>query len=77
MEQLQVRGGGEGGAARGGCGPETPCGRSLVAMERAHRQALEELQRQHDRQIRELETERERLLLEETRDIARGQWSFI
>ncbi|XP_034567305.1 TRIO and F-actin binding protein b [Notolabrus celidotus] len=75
LEQLQVRGGGGGGGggggARGGCGPETPCGRSLSAMERAHRQALEELQRQQERQIREVETQRERLLLEETRDIAR------
>lgn len=58
---------------RGGCGPEAPCGRSLVAMERAHRQALEELQRQHDRKVKELETEKDRLLLEETQDTARGQ----
>lgn len=56
---------------RGGCGPEAPCGRSLAAMDRAHRQALEELQRQHDRQIKELEAEKDRLLLEETQDTAR------
>lgn len=58
---------------RGGCGPEAPCGRSLVAMERAHRQAMEELQKQHDRQLKELEAEQERRLQEETRDTARGQ----
>ncbi|XP_041673346.1 TRIO and F-actin binding protein b isoform X2 [Cheilinus undulatus] len=72
LEQLKGGGvGGGGGGVRGGCGPEAPCGRSLAAMERAHRQALEELQRQHERQIREMETEKERLLLEETQDIAR------
>ncbi|XP_035510881.1 TRIO and F-actin binding protein b [Morone saxatilis] len=83
LEQLQGgrggggggRGGGGGGrdgrGVRGGCGPEAPCGRSLAAMERAHRQALEELQRQHDRQIKELETDRDRLLLEEAQDTAR------
>lgn len=58
---------------RGGCGPEAPCGRSLGAMERAHRQAMEELQRQHERQLKELETDKDKLLLEETRDTARGQ----
>ncbi|XP_070779505.1 TRIO and F-actin binding protein b [Enoplosus armatus] len=68
LEQLQ--GGGGVGGGRGGCGPEAPCSRSLGAMERAHRQALEELQRQHDRQIKELESERDRLLLEETQDTA-------
>lgn len=78
LAQLQGgRGGGGGGSVgggvRGSCGPEAPCGRSLAAMERAHRQALEELQRQHDRQVKELETERDRLLLEETQDTARGQ----
>uniref|UniRef100_A0A3B5QUM2 TRIO and F-actin binding protein b n=1 Tax=Xiphophorus maculatus TaxID=8083 RepID=A0A3B5QUM2_XIPMA len=62
---------GRGGSVGGDCGPEAPCSRSLAAMERAHRHALEELQRQHDRQMRELETEKERLLLEETRDTAR------
>lgn len=66
-------GGRGGGGVWGGCGPEAPCGRSLVAMERAHRQALDELQRQHDRQIKELEMEKDRLLLEETQDTARGQ----
>ncbi|TMS14723.1 TRIO and F-actin-binding protein [Larimichthys crocea] len=50
---------------------EAPCSRSLGAMERAHRQALEELQRQHERQIKELETEKDRLLLEETQDTKR------
>ncbi|KAM9843055.1 TRIO and F-actin binding protein b [Aulostomus maculatus] len=76
LEQLQhaERGGGGGrggGGVRSGCGPEAPCSRSLVAMERAHRQALEELQRQHDRQIQELELEKDRLLLEDTQDTAR------
>ncbi|XP_067472498.1 TRIO and F-actin binding protein b [Thunnus thynnus] len=76
LEQLQQVGrggvGGRGGGGlRGGCGPEAPCGRSLAAMERAHRQALEELQKQHDRQIKELEKEKNRLLLEETQDTAR------
>ncbi|XP_050929880.1 TRIO and F-actin binding protein b isoform X2 [Lates calcarifer] len=77
LEELQRGGGGGGGGGRGGggvrgsCGPEAPCGRSLAAMERAHRQALEELQRQHDRQIKELEAEKDRLLLEETQDTAR------
>ncbi|XP_041813233.1 TRIO and F-actin binding protein b [Chelmon rostratus] len=77
LEQLQGgRGGGGGGGrggggVRGGCGPEAPCGRSLAAMERAHRQVLEELQKQHDRQMKELETEKDRLLLEETQDTAR------
>lgn len=56
---------------KGGCGPEAPCGRSLAAMERAHRQALEELQRQHERQLKGLESEKDRLLLEETQDTAR------
>lgn len=60
---------------KGGCGPEAPCGRSLAAMERAHRQALEELQRQHERQLKGLESEKDRLLLEETQDTARGQQS--
>ncbi|TKS91557.1 TRIO and F-actin-binding protein [Collichthys lucidus] len=80
LEQLQGgRGGGgggggvgRGGGVRGSCGPEAPCSRSLAAMERAHRQALDELQRQHERQIRELETEKDRLLLEETQDTKRG-----
>ncbi|XP_053299660.1 TRIO and F-actin binding protein b isoform X2 [Pleuronectes platessa] len=79
LEQLQRGGrgggggggGGVGGDVRGGCGPDAPCGRSLAAMERAHRQALEELQRQHDRQIKELETEKEKLLLEGNQDTAR------
>lgn len=71
LEKLQ-RGGGGGGVI-GGCGPEASCGRSLLAMERAHRQALEELQKQHDRQIRELEMERDRLLREETQATAQGQ----
>ncbi|XP_037332969.2 TRIO and F-actin binding protein b [Pungitius pungitius] len=86
LEQLQGGGGGGGGGGRcgggggggggvggvrGGCGPEAPCGRSLVAMERAHRQAMEELQKQHERQLKELEAQQQRLLLEETRDTAR------
>uniref|UniRef100_A0A8C9RVM5 PH domain-containing protein n=1 Tax=Scleropages formosus TaxID=113540 RepID=A0A8C9RVM5_SCLFO len=48
------------------CGPEAPCGRSLEAMEKAHREALEELQRQHVREVRELQGERDRLLREES-----------
>ncbi|XP_034045734.1 uncharacterized protein LOC117527479 isoform X2 [Thalassophryne amazonica] len=64
LEQLKQGGGGGMGI---GCGPDTSCGRSLVAMERAYRQALEELQKQHEREMKELETERDRLLLEETR----------
>ncbi|XP_029364213.1 TRIO and F-actin binding protein b isoform X2 [Echeneis naucrates] len=71
LEELQRGGRGGGRGVRGGCGPEAPCGRSLAAMERAHRHALEELQRQHDRQIKDLETEKDRLLLEETQDTAR------
>lgn len=62
---------------RGGCGPEAPCCRSLAAMERAHRQALEELQRQHERQMKELESKKNRLLLEETQDTARGQLTSV
>ncbi|XP_015236325.1 PREDICTED: TRIO and F-actin-binding protein isoform X2 [Cyprinodon variegatus] len=72
LDQLQQGGGGGWGKSmRVNCGPEAPCSRSLAAMERAHRHALEELQRQHDRQMRELEKEKERLLMEETRDTAR------
>ncbi|KAM8824662.1 TRIO and F-actin binding protein b [Synchiropus picturatus] len=69
LEQLQ-QGGREGGD-RGGCGAGAPCGRSLAAVERAHRQALEEMQRQHERQVTELQTEKERLLLQEEQDTAR------
>jgi len=58
---------------RGGCDPEAPCSRSLVAMERAHRHALDELQKQHERQIRKLDDEKNRLQLEESHDTARGQ----
>ncbi|XP_029691770.1 TRIO and F-actin binding protein b isoform X1 [Takifugu rubripes] len=65
------RGGGDGTSARGGCGPEAPCSRSLAAMEHAQRQALEELQRQHERQMKEVENEKNRLLLEETQDTTR------
>uniref|UniRef100_A0A3Q4G2P3 TRIO and F-actin binding protein b n=1 Tax=Neolamprologus brichardi TaxID=32507 RepID=A0A3Q4G2P3_NEOBR len=73
-EQLQRKGGeGGGGGVRGSCGPEAPCSRSLLAMERAHRQALEELQKQHDRQVKELEAQKDRLLLQEAQDTARGQ----
>ncbi|KAK1877267.1 TRIO and F-actin-binding protein [Dissostichus eleginoides] len=43
----------------------------LLAMDKAHHQALEELQRQHERQVKQLESEKERLLTEETRDTAR------
>lgn len=66
-------GGGGGGSVAGGCGPVTSCGRSLAAMERAHRQALAELQRQHERQAAALEGEKERLLREEAAATARGQ----
>ncbi|XP_061702009.1 TRIO and F-actin binding protein b isoform X1 [Syngnathoides biaculeatus] len=72
LEQLQ-QGGGRGGVGGlpGGCGPNGPCGRSLTAMDRAHRQAMEELQRQHERQMAELEMEKNRLLLEEIQDTSR------
>uniref|UniRef100_A0A1A8M840 TRIO and F-actin binding protein n=1 Tax=Nothobranchius pienaari TaxID=704102 RepID=A0A1A8M840_9TELE len=70
LEQLQ-QGGGGGGSVRGVCGPEAPCSRSLAAMERAHRQALDVLQKQHERQMRELEKEKDRLLQEEAQDTAR------
>ncbi|XP_010777338.1 TRIO and F-actin-binding protein-like [Notothenia coriiceps] len=69
--RLGGRLGGRGAGVRGGCGPEAPCGRSLLAMDKAHHQALEELQRQHERQVKQLESEKERLLTEETRDTAR------
>ncbi|XP_067333644.1 TRIO and F-actin-binding protein-like isoform X1 [Channa argus] len=71
LEELKRRGGRSGGVVQGGCGPEAPCGRSLLAMERAHRHALEELQRQHDRRMKELEAEKARLLQEEAQDTAR------
>uniref|UniRef100_A0A667WYZ1 TRIO and F-actin binding protein b n=1 Tax=Myripristis murdjan TaxID=586833 RepID=A0A667WYZ1_9TELE len=72
LEQLQVGGGGRVGVGGvgGGCGPAATCSRSLAAMERAHRQVLEELQKQHDRHTRELESERDRLLQEETQATA-------
>lgn len=59
----------------GSCGREATCGRSLQAMERAHKQALEELQKQHARETRELERDRDRVLREETQDTAQGQGS--
>nr|XP_046186498.1 TRIO and F-actin-binding protein-like [Oncorhynchus gorbuscha] len=59
---------GEGGG--GSCGREATCGRSLQAMERAHKQVLEELQKQHTRETRELERDRDRVLREETQDTA-------
>uniref|UniRef100_A0A6Q2Y8R3 PH domain-containing protein n=1 Tax=Esox lucius TaxID=8010 RepID=A0A6Q2Y8R3_ESOLU len=73
LESLLGGGGGvrAGGGGGNGCGPEAPCGRSLEAMERAHRQALEELQKQHARETRELERNRDRLLREETLATAR------
>lgn len=85
LEQLQGgreggRGGGCGrdrGGVGGGCGPDAPCGRSLAAMEYAHRQALAELQRQHERQMKELGVEKDRLLEEETLATARGQLSTL
>ncbi|XP_075309617.1 TRIO and F-actin binding protein b isoform X1 [Odontesthes bonariensis] len=76
LEQLQHGGGGGvgrgRGSVRGGCGPEAPCSRSLVAMERAHRHALDELQKQHERQIRKLDGEKSRLQLEDSQDTARA-----
>ena len=80
MEELQGGrgvGGRSGAGVRGRCGPEAPCGRSLAAMEHAHRQALDELQRQHERQMKELQSEKDRLLLEEIQDTARGQTTQI
>ncbi|XP_054616723.1 TRIO and F-actin binding protein b isoform X3 [Dunckerocampus dactyliophorus] len=72
LEQLQQGGGGGGGKGmRGGCGPDGPCSRSLAAMDRAHRHAMEEQQRQHDRQMAELEIEKKMLLREEIEDTAR------
>nr|XP_057905449.1 TRIO and F-actin binding protein b isoform X2 [Doryrhamphus excisus] len=74
LEQLRQGGGGGGGGGkgmRGGCGPDGPCSRSLAAMDRAHRQAMEELQRQHDRRVADLEAEKKMLLLEEIQDTAR------
>lgn len=65
-------GGGGGGGPRGECGPLAPCGRSLRAMELAHRHALEELQRQHAREVQELQQERDRLLKEETQATEKG-----
>ncbi|KAL4658030.1 TRIO and F-actin-binding protein-like isoform X2 [Arapaima gigas] len=72
LEQLENGGGGvgAGGVCHGGSG--SPCGRSLVAMERAHRQALLELQRCHDREMRELERERDKLLQEEAQATAQA-----
>ncbi|KAL0992978.1 hypothetical protein UPYG_G00101750 [Umbra pygmaea] len=58
--------GGRRGVGGGGCGPEAPCVDSLQAMERAHKQALEELQKQHAREVREMERTREQLLRDET-----------
>uniref|UniRef100_A0A8C7FG43 TRIO and F-actin binding protein b n=1 Tax=Oncorhynchus kisutch TaxID=8019 RepID=A0A8C7FG43_ONCKI len=77
LERLQ--GGGWGGGRMGGgsCGREATCGRSLQAMERAHKRALEELQKQHARETRELERDRDRVLREETQDTAQGQRSQV
>ncbi|XP_072224353.1 TRIO and F-actin binding protein b [Leuresthes tenuis] len=74
LEQLQHGGGGGRGrgSVRDGCGPEAPCSRSLAAMERAHRHALDELQKQHERQIRKLDDEKNGLQLEESHDTARA-----
>ncbi|XP_024246241.2 TRIO and F-actin binding protein b isoform X2 [Oncorhynchus tshawytscha] len=73
LERLQgggCGGGGGGGVGGGSCGREATCGRSLQAMERAHKQVLEELQKQHARETRELERDRDRVLREETQDTA-------
>ncbi|XP_066563409.1 TRIO and F-actin binding protein b [Amia ocellicauda] len=67
QELQRVRGG---GGQCGGAGGS--CGRSLEAMERAHRQALEEMQRQHERERSELEREKERLLEEEAHATAQA-----
>ncbi|XP_061829541.1 TRIO and F-actin binding protein b isoform X2 [Nerophis lumbriciformis] len=72
LEQLQRGGGGGGGkGTRAPCGTDGPCSRGLAAVERAHRQAMQELQRQHERQMTALETEKKMLLLEEIQDTAR------
>ncbi|KAL4647871.1 TRIO and F-actin-binding protein-like isoform X1 [Arapaima gigas] len=64
VEQLQQGRGSRGGRRQ--CGPAASCGRSLEAMERAHREALDELQRQHVREVKDLQGGRDRLLQEET-----------
>lgn len=76
LERLQGGGWGGGRVGGGSCGREATCGRSLQAMERAHKQALEELQKQHARETRELERDRDRVLREETQDTAQGQGSW-
>uniref|UniRef100_A0A674BW92 TRIO and F-actin binding protein b n=1 Tax=Salmo trutta TaxID=8032 RepID=A0A674BW92_SALTR len=77
LERLQGGGWGGGRVGGGSCGREAMCGRSLQAMERAHKQALEELQKQHARETRELERDRDRVLREETQDTAQGQGSKL
>ncbi|KAI1886743.1 hypothetical protein AGOR_G00198950 [Albula goreensis] len=72
QQLVSLQGDGGGGGESGHCGPQAPCGRSLEAMERAHRQALEELQKQHEREMRELEREKDRLLREETQATAQA-----
>uniref|UniRef100_A0A8C7PV17 TRIO and F-actin binding protein b n=1 Tax=Oncorhynchus mykiss TaxID=8022 RepID=A0A8C7PV17_ONCMY len=71
LERLQGGGCGGGRVGGGSCGREATCGRSLQAMERAHKQVLEELQKQHARETRELERDRDRVLREETQDTAK------
>ncbi|KAJ8384119.1 hypothetical protein AAFF_G00208210 [Aldrovandia affinis] len=71
-QQLACLQGDEGGGDGRQCGPNALCGRSLEAMERAHRQALEELQKQHEREMRELERAKERLLQEEIQATAQA-----
>eukprot|EP00063_Salmo_salar_P073874 XP_014048709.1 PREDICTED: TRIO and F-actin-binding protein-like [Salmo salar] len=70
LERLQGGGWGGGRVGGGSCGRDATCGRSLQAMERAHKRALEELQKQHARETRELERDRDRVLREETQDTA-------
>uniref|UniRef100_G3PU43 PH domain-containing protein n=3 Tax=Gasterosteus aculeatus TaxID=69293 RepID=G3PU43_GASAC len=52
------------------CGPGAPCRARLVAMEEAHRKALQEQQEKHAREIAELQEQRDRLLREESQAAA-------
>lgn len=55
------------------CGPGAPCRARLVAMEEAHRKALQEQQEKHAREIAELQEQRDRLLREESQAAAEGE----
>ncbi|XP_037327048.2 TRIO and F-actin-binding protein-like [Pungitius pungitius] len=54
------------------CGPGAPCRARLVAMEEAHRKALQEQQEKHAREIEELEEQRDRMLQEESQAAAKA-----